>query len=53
MYRWRIANYKLAITQEQDSAKRAELMLKEKRMTREHSLRSSSRGRLVLTTRRC
>jgi len=36
MYRWRIANYKLAITQEQDSAKRAELMLKEKRMTREY-----------------
>ena len=36
MYRWRIANYKLAITQEQDAAKRAQLMLKEKRMTREY-----------------
>jgi len=36
MYRWRIANYKLAITKEQDAAKRAELMLKEKRMTREY-----------------
>ena len=36
MYRWRIANYKLAITKEQDTAKRAELLLKEKRMTREY-----------------
>ncbi|MBO61758.1 MAG: hypothetical protein CMO63_07310 [Verrucomicrobiales bacterium] len=36
MYRWRIDNYRLAITKEQDSAKRAELMLKKKRMTREY-----------------
>ena len=36
IYRWRISNYKLAITKEQDAAKKEELMLKEKRMTKEY-----------------
>ncbi|MAD22574.1 MAG: hypothetical protein CMO44_00180 [Verrucomicrobiales bacterium] len=36
MYRWRISNYKLAITKEKDPVKKNDLMLKEKRMTKEY-----------------
>ncbi len=36
IYRWRINNYKLAITKEADAAKRDEMMQKQERMTREY-----------------
>ncbi|MEE2613949.1 MAG: DUF2723 domain-containing protein [Verrucomicrobiota bacterium] len=36
MYRWRISNYKLAITKEKDPVKKNDLMLKERRMTKEY-----------------
>ena len=36
MYRWRISNYKLAISKEKDPAKKKDLMLKEGRMTKEY-----------------
>ena len=36
IYRWRINNYKLAITKETDAAKRDEMKQKQERMTREY-----------------
>jgi len=36
IYRWRIDNYKLAITKEADAAKRDEMKQKQQRMTREY-----------------